>query len=88
MHQTNPSKSVFRLNDGFAMMYRHTKHVWAALICLTTVNPGLSGIDLADESFDIVTQSTVFSSILDHRFQQDLSNRMWRMVKPRGGILW
>lgn len=45
-------------------------------------------LDLADESFDIVTQSTVFSSILDHRFQRDLSNRMWRMVKPGGGILW
>lgn len=41
-----------------------------------------------DSSFDIVFQSTVFSSILDNDFQRDLANRMWQWLKPGGGIIW
>lgn len=39
-------------------------------------------------SFDIVFQSTVFSSILDDAFQIQLANRMWEMTRPGGGVLW
>jgi len=39
-------------------------------------------------SFDVVYQSTVFSSILDDRFQQELAQRMWSWAKPGGGVLW
>jgi hypothetical protein len=45
-------------------------------------------MDVEDASFDIVFQSTVFSSILDGAFQQRLAKRMWEWVKPGGGILW
>lgn len=38
--------------------------------------------------FDVVYQSTVFSSILDDGFQQKLADRMWELTKPGGGILW
>lgn len=38
--------------------------------------------------FDIVYQSTVFSSILDDGFQHKLAQRMWAMTRPGGGILW
>ncbi len=41
-----------------------------------------------DESIDIVYQSTVFSSILDDKFQERLSDKMWQWLKPGGGILW
>lgn len=41
-----------------------------------------------DNKFDIVYQSTVFSSILDNDFQVRLANKMWDMVKPGGGVLW
>ncbi len=37
---------------------------------------------------DIVLQSTVFSSLLDPRFQQQLAQAMWSWVKPGGGVLW
>ncbi len=47
-----------------------------------------SKLDLQTESFDIVYQSTVFSSILDDDLQADLAKEMWRLVKPQGGILW
>lgn len=40
------------------------------------------------EEFDIVYQSTVFTSILDDEFQRELADTMWDMVKPGGGILW
>lgn len=39
-------------------------------------------------AFDIVFQSTVFSSILDDRFQEKLANRMWDMTRPGGAVLW
>jgi SAM-dependent methyltransferase len=38
--------------------------------------------------FDIVYQSTVFSSILDDAFQAKLASHMWKMTKPGGGVLW
>lgn len=40
------------------------------------------------ESFDVVFQSVVFSSLLDDHFQEDLARHMWTMVKPGGGVLW
>ena len=47
-----------------------------------------AALDLPKESFDVVYQSTVFSSILDDLFQQELAERMWGWVKPGGGMLW
>jgi ubiquinone/menaquinone biosynthesis C-methylase UbiE len=45
-------------------------------------------LDIPPASFDIVYQSTVFSSILNPEFQQKLADRMWQLTKPGGGILW
>lgn len=39
-------------------------------------------------SVDIVLQATVFSSLLDDAFQQQLADAMWAAVKPGGGVLW
>jgi SAM-dependent methyltransferase len=44
-------------------------------------------LDLENQSFDIVLQSTVLTSILDDAFQQKLANRMWELVRPGGGVL-
>ncbi len=41
-----------------------------------------------DASFDVVLQSTVFSSILDDGFQAALAKQMWSWVRPGGGVLW
>ncbi|HJW11048.1 MAG TPA: class I SAM-dependent methyltransferase [Albitalea sp.] len=43
---------------------------------------------LPPASFDIVAQSTVFSSLLDDAFQQRLADAMWAALKPGGGVLW
>ncbi|MGM9488974.1 class I SAM-dependent methyltransferase [Ideonella sp. YS5] len=37
---------------------------------------------------DVVFQATVFSSLLDDAFQEQLAEAMWSAVKPGGGILW
>lgn len=41
-----------------------------------------------DDSFDLVTQFTVFSSILDSGVRQELANEMVRVLRPDGRILW
>lgn len=38
--------------------------------------------------YDIVFQSTVFTSILDNNFKKILANKMWSLLKPGGIILW
>jgi len=47
-----------------------------------------SKLDLPEVSFDVVLQSTVFTSILNPAFQAGLAARMWTLVKPGGGVLW
>ena len=47
-----------------------------------------SSLELGAERFDVVFQSTVFSSILDEEFQARLARRMWGLVKPGGQVLW
>ena len=47
-----------------------------------------AALDLDASSQDIVFVSTVFSSLLDHDFQERLADAMWRWVKPGGAVLW
>ncbi len=47
-----------------------------------------SQLPIAAGSQHIVLQSTVFSSLLDDGFQQQLATAMWRWVAPGGGVLW
>jgi SAM-dependent methyltransferase len=47
-----------------------------------------STLAIAPGSLDIVLQSTVFSSLLDDAFQQQLADAMWRWLAPGGGVLW
>ena len=47
-----------------------------------------SALAIKPGSQHIVFQSTVFSSLLDDAFQQQLAEAMWRWVAPGGGVLW
>lgn len=38
--------------------------------------------------YDVVFQSTVFTSILDGQFRKELAARMWKLLKPGGVLLW
>jgi ubiquinone/menaquinone biosynthesis C-methylase UbiE len=41
-----------------------------------------------DAAFDLVIQSTVFSSILDQEVKKQVAREMLRVVKPDGALLW
>ena len=41
-----------------------------------------------ENSFHVVYQSTVFSSILDASMRQTLAAAMWSWVRPGGAVLW
>ena len=43
---------------------------------------------IVPKSQHIVLASTVFSSLLDQGFQQQLARSMWSWLKPGGGVLW
>jgi ubiquinone/menaquinone biosynthesis C-methylase UbiE len=43
---------------------------------------------LPDKTFDLVVQSTVFTSILDPHARRRVASEMLRVVKPDGLILW
>ena len=45
-------------------------------------------LNYPQNSIDIVYQSTVFTSLLDNHFQEQLAEVMWKWVKPGGGVLW
>ncbi len=52
------------------------------------IHPG-NALDLSfKDTFDIVFQSTVFTSILDVTFKNALAKKMLHMLKPGGIILW
>jgi len=54
----------------------------------SNIYPG-NALDLDFERFfDIVFQSTVFSSVLDYEFKRSLALKMMKMVKADGLILW
>jgi ubiquinone/menaquinone biosynthesis C-methylase UbiE len=52
-------------------------------ICGSAVN-----LELPDAAFDLVVQSTVFTSILDQEMKQRIAREMVRVLKPDGLILW
>lgn len=55
-----------------------------------TVHPG-DAIGIGQEhnaSFDVVFQSTVFTSILDAALKRRLAQRMWELTRPGGLVLW
>lgn len=47
-----------------------------------------TGLPFGKGCFDIVYQSTVFSSLLDDGFQACLARKMWSWVRPGGAVLW
>jgi SAM-dependent methyltransferase len=45
-------------------------------------------LPLAEQSFDVVFQSLVFSSILDAEYRSALAAKMWSLARVGGGVLW
>lgn len=47
-----------------------------------------SQLEFPNNTFDIVLQSTVFSSILDEAMRMKVASEMLRVLRPRGSIIW
>lgn len=47
-----------------------------------------SQLPWSDQTFDVVFQATVFTSILDPAMKQAITREMLRVLKPQGSILW
>ena len=47
-----------------------------------------AGLQFPDEMFDLVLQSTVFTSVLDRDTKTQMAAEMCRVLKPNGLILW
>ena len=45
-------------------------------------------LEFSDESFDIVLQATVFTSMLDFTLKQKVAAEMLRVLRPTGIVLW
>jgi len=66
--------------------HARARHVLPAAVQVTLGDAAAA--DLPERAHDIVYVSTVFSSLLDPAFQDRLAARMWRWVRPGGGVLW
>lgn len=55
---------------------------------VTLIQGNAVDLNFPGESFDIILQSVVFSSILDTQLQNELSKKMWEYLKPNGAVLW
>src|SRR5262249_42218673 len=55
---------------------------------MTLICGSATQLPFADASFDLVTQFTVFTSILDDRIKRAAAGEMARVLAPRGWILW
>lgn len=47
-----------------------------------------AALELDDATFDLVLQSTVFTSILNHKMRQQVASEMMRIMKSDGIIIW
>lgn len=73
-------------NELLPERLRQAQHVLPKAVRLLAGDA--SELVLDESSFDIVYQSTVFSSILDDALQQRVATAMWQWVRPGGGVLW
>jgi ubiquinone/menaquinone biosynthesis C-methylase UbiE len=52
------------------------------------VQSNAAKLEFSDATFDLVFQSTVFTSVLDTSMKQQMAAEMCRVLKPDGLILW
>ena len=74
---------------GIELLPERAEHAKSILPkSITVINDDATNIDSERIKYDVVFQSTVFTSILDQSVQIELANIMWQLAKPGGGILW
>jgi SAM-dependent methyltransferase len=71
--------------DALAEAIDAARRVHPAIqLCVGTAD----ALPFADATFDLVTQFTVFSSMLDAGLRRDAAAEMLRVLRPGGAVLW
>ena len=73
-------------NELLGERLRHARSVLPDAVRLWPGNA--ADLSLGESTFDIVYQSTVFSSILDDALQESIAAAMWQWLRPGGAVLW
>ena len=77
------AKTIQRLLSGYS------SHVGELPIGGADIRVGDAAfLPWVDNSFDLIVQSTVFSSLLSNEDRQNVASEMRRVLKPHGIILW
>ncbi|HEV8691270.1 MAG TPA: class I SAM-dependent methyltransferase [Ideonella sp.] len=66
--------------------FEQARHILPAALTLWPGDARAAPVEPGSQ--DIVFVSTVFSSLLDDNFQQQLADSMWCWLAPGGGVLW
>lgn len=75
--------------EGVELMPERVKRARSVLPQTVRIQHGdAKELPYADQSFDLVTQFTVFSSILDTALRQAIAAEMLRVLKSTGLIIW
>lgn len=71
-------------NELLGERFKILKHRFPGIHCV----PGDASLLDKNNMFDVVLQSTVFTSILDDQFKGILARTLFNMVRPGGVVLW
>jgi SAM-dependent methyltransferase len=77
-----------RLLSGIDLDSERVQRARARLPHAELYDGAASGLPWPDQSFDLVTQFTVFTSILDAGLKRAVAREMLRVLKPGGVVLW
>jgi trans-aconitate methyltransferase len=72
---------------GVELMPERAQAARATLPSASTVIEGDASTVSFDHPFDIVLQSTTFSSILDDSLRERMARRMWELTAPGGAVM-
>lgn len=67
---------------------RVTEAKWLCPVAVNVQCGSAAALSFPDSTFDLVLQSTVFTSVLDPELKQRMASEMRRVVKDEGLILW
>ena len=74
--------------NGCDILFNSLMKAYARLPFLPLINADGQSLPYPAGVFDLVIQSTVFTSILDDTIRQNLAREMLRVLHPEGTIIW
>ncbi len=74
--------------SGIDLMEPLLRHARSNLPTACFAVASVDNLPFRESSFDVVTQFTVFSSILDDELRHAAANEMWRVLRSGGLVLW